>query len=472
MLFSSLEFLFLYLLITLPLYFILPLRWRNVALLAVSLVFYGWGEPLYVFLMVFTIALDYFFGMIVGRYREEKRGRIALGAAICINLAILAFFKYFDFFVINLSKLPFLSGLEPLGIEMPIGISFYTFQALSYVIDVYRGDTAAQKNPVTFGAYVTLFPQLIAGPIVRYKDVEDQLSEREHSVYLAASGARTFMCGLAKKVLIANVAGALWQSSAAVPDAERTVLCAWMGIFWYTLQIYFDFSGYSDMAIGLGKIFGFKFLENFNYPYVSKSITEFWRRWHISLSSWFREYVYIPLGGNRISEGRTYFNLFVVWMLTGFWHGSNWNFIIWGLYYFVLLVVEKAFLGKLLARLPAALGHVYTLFFVAIGWLIFVFEDCAAGLEYLKTMLGGGAGLASGVDLYELFRNGIFIIIAILGCTPLPKKLFVGAYEGKLGKVASVAASVAAVIGSVAILIVCTAYLADSSFNPFLYWNF
>ena len=468
MLFSSLEFLFLYIVITLPLYFLVPLKWRNVVLLVVSLVFYGWGEPLYVFLMIFTIALDYFFGRIVGKYREEKRGRIALATAICINLAILAFFKYFDFFVINLSRIPFLSGLEPLGIEMPIGISFYTFQALSYVVDVYRKDTEYQKDPITFGAYVTLFPQLIAGPIVRYKDVEDQLSEREHSIYLAASGARTFMCGLAKKVLIANVAGALWQSAAAIPDAERTALAAWMGIIFYTFQIYFDFSGYSDMAIGLGKIFGFTFLENFNYPYVSKSITEFWRRWHISLSSWFREYVYIPLGGNRVSAARTYFNLFVVWMLTGFWHGSNWNFIIWGLYYFTLLVIEKAFLGKLLAKLPAAIGHIYTLFFVVIGWLIFVFEDSAAGLEYLRTMFGGGAGLASGVDLYELLRNAVFIIVAVVGCTPLPKKLFVRAYSGKGGR----AVSVAAVVGSALILLVCTAYLVDSSFNPFLYWNF
>ena len=332
MLFSSLEFLFLYMLISLPLYFITPIKWRCVTLLGVSLIFYGWGEPLYVFLMIFTIAVDYLFGLFVGKNRDNKKGKAALITVIVINLGILAFFKYYDFFVINLARIPALASLKPLGIEMPIGISFYTFQALSYVIDVYRHDAEAQKNPIAFGTYVTLFPQLIAGPIVRYKDVDDQLTSREHSVALAASGARTFIAGLGKKVIIANTAGALWQAALALPDAERTAVAAWMGIIWYTVQIYFDFSGYSDMAIGLGKILGFRFLENFNYPYISKSITEFWRRWHISLSSWFREYLYIPLGGNRVSKGRMYLNLFIVWFLTGFWHGSGWTFILWGLY--------------------------------------------------------------------------------------------------------------------------------------------
>ena len=467
MLFSSLEFLFLYLPITLLIYFAVPLKWRNAVLFAVSLVFYGWGEPVYVFLMLFTILIDYGFGLMVEKWRGSGKDKTALVTAIVINLAILAFFKYCDFFIINLARIPIFSGLEPLGIEMPIGISFYTFQALSYVIDVYRVDTAAQKNPVNFGAYVTLFPQLIAGPIVRYRDIDDQLGTREHSASLAASGARTFICGLCKKVLFANTAGALWAAASAVPAAERTVLGAWMGIFWYTLQIYFDFSGYSDMAIGLGKIFGFRFLENFNYPYISKSITEFWRRWHISLSSWFREYVYFPLGGNRKGKGRMYLNLLIVWFLTGFWHGSDWNFILWGLYYFVILALEKAFVGKWLENLPRAVGHIYTLLLVMIGWLLFVSEGETAGLSYFGAMFGAGAGFASDTDVYELLRNGLFAVLAVIGVTPLPKKLYISLYR----KNCRVAKCVSAV-GSLLLLVLCTAFLASSSYNPFLYWNF
>ena len=466
MLFSSLEFLFLYIAVVLPLYYITPLKWRAVTLFAVSLVFYGWGEPIYVFLMLFTISLDYALGRVVEAHREDKWGKRALITAIIVNIGVLAFFKYYDFFVINLAKIPFLSGLEPIGLEMPVGISFYTFQALSYVIDIYRSDARAQKDPVKFGTYVTLFPQLIAGPIVRYKDIDDQLAEREHSVALAASGARTFIAGLAKKVLIANTAGALWQAALAVPSAERTVLGAWLGIFFYTLQIYFDFSGYSDMAIGLGKIFGFRFLENFNYPYISRSITEFWRRWHISLSSWFREYLYIPLGGNRKGRGRMYLNLLIVWFLTGFWHGSGWNFILWGLYYFVLLSIEKAFLGRLIEKLPRFFAHLYTLVAVMFGWLLFASEDMTAGFEYMKTMVGLGGGLASRLDLYELCRNLVFIAVAVVGATPLPKKLFIKLYNR------SAIGSVLAAAGSALILVLCTAYLVDSSFNPFLYWSF
>ena len=466
MLFSSLEFLFLYALVSLPLYFLTPMRWRCVTLLLVSLIFYGWGEPIYVFLMIFTIAVDYAFGLIVGKNRDNKKGKAALITAIVINLGILAFFKYCDFFIVNLAKIPALSSLEPLRIEMPIGISFYTFQALSYVIDVYRHDADAQKNPIAFGTYVTLFPQLIAGPIVRYKDVDDQLTSREHSVALAASGVRTFMAGLGKKVIIANTAGAMWQAALAIPDAERTAVAAWMGIIWYTVQIYFDFSGYSDMAIGLGKILGFRFLENFNYPYISKSITEFWRRWHISLSSWFREYLYIPLGGNRVSKGRMYLNLLIVWFLTGFWHGSGWTFILWGLYYFTLLAIEKAFLGKLIEKLPSLCRHLYTMLAVIFGWLLFASPDISSYFAYFKTMFGAGAGFASGLDLYELARNLIFGAIAVIGATPLPKRLFMKLYKK------SAVTSALTVVGSVALLVLVTAYLVDSSFNPFLYWSF
>ena len=347
MVFSSLEFLLMFLTVTLLVYFIVPLKARNIVLLIVSLIFYGWGEPVYVFLMIFTIAVDYIFGLLVERNLKKddrKRAKTCLVLSIVINLSILGFFKYYDFFVSNLRLIPGLSGLPLLGLSLPIGISFYTFQALSYVIDVYRGDTGAQHNAAAFGAYVTLYPQLIAGPIVRYKDVDDQLTEREHSVPLFADGVRTFVAGMGKKVLLANMAGQLWEYFKATPTDERTVVGAWLGMLCYTFQIYFDFSGYSDMAIGLGKMIGFRFLENFNYPYISKSITEFWRRWHISLGTWFREYVYIPLGGNRCSRAKNLRNIFIVWFLTGFWHGASWNYILWGLDYFVLLMIEKTFL--------------------------------------------------------------------------------------------------------------------------------
>ena len=435
-------------------------------LLAVSLVFYGWGEPVYVFLMIFTIAVDYAFGLLVGRLRGQRRGRVALIAAIAVNLGILGFFKYADFILINLGRVPFFSGLEPMGIELPIGISFYTFQSLSYVIDVYRGDTESQKSPVSFGAYVTLFPQLIAGPIVRYRDIDGQLARRTHCIDLAARGARTFLCGLCKKVLIANTAGELWMLALNTPSDERTILGAWMGLFWYAIQIYFDFSGYSDMAIGLGRIFGFDFLENFNYPYISRSVTEFWRRWHISLSGWFREYVYIPLGGNRKGRGRTYLNLLTVWFLTGLWHGAQWNFILWGLYYFVILAVEKAFLGKYIARMPSAVGRVYTLLAVLMGWLLFVSENGAAGLSYLATMLGANSVMVSGGDLYELSRNAVLALVAVIGSTPLPKRL----YASLCGRWTSV--RYATIPLCAFLLILCVAFMAGSSYNPFLYWNF
>ena len=465
MLFSSPEFLFLYLPITLILYFVSPLKWRNALLLAVSLVFYGWGEPLYLFLMIFTVLLDYASGLAVSRSKTAKGKKLVLVAAIALNLGILGFFKYFDFIISLLSALPFMPGLEPVGIKLPIGISFYTFQALSYVIDVYRNEVAPQKSPVTFGAYVTLFPQLIAGPIVRYKDVDDALAARTHSVSMAASGTRRFICGLCKKVLIANTAGSLWEIAAAIPLGGRTVVSAWAGIFWYTVQIYFDFSGYSDMAIGLGRILGFEFPENFNYPYISRSITEFWRRWHITLSSWFREYVYIPLGGNRKGKGRTYLNLLAVWLLTGLWHGAGLNFIAWGLYYFVVLSLEKTLFGGKLMRLPRAIGAVYTMFFVMIGWLIFVAEDGGWGISYLSSMFGN-APFIRDRDLYDLTKNAIFAAVAVFAATPLPKRIFHRLYDRTAGMPYFTA------IGSALLLIVSVAFMAGESYNPFLYWNF
>ncbi|MBQ8510206.1 MAG: MBOAT family protein [Clostridia bacterium] len=470
MVFSSLEFLFLYLTLTLLIYFIVPLKLRNIVLLIVSLIFYGWGEPVYVFLMMFTIAVDYVFGLFVEKNLlagNKKRAKGHMIAAIVINLAILGFFKYYDFFVSNLHLIPGLDWIPLLEIGLPIGISFYTFQALSYVIDVYRGDTGAQHNVASFGAYVTLYPQLIAGPIVRYKDVDDQLTVREHSVPLFAEGTRTFIAGMCKKIFFANMAGQLWEYFKAVPLDDRTVLGTWMGMICYAFQIYFDFSGYSDMAIGLGKMIGFRFLENFNYPYISKSITEFWRRWHISLSTWFREYVYIPLGGNRCSKLKQLRNIFAVWFLTGFWHGASWNYILWGLYYFVLLMIEKLFLLKKLEKAPAFVSHIYTLFFVLFGWLLFVFEDLGAGMVYLGNMFGVGvSGFASGLDVYNLVRNlGFFAVLAIAS-TPLPKKLYYRLTEK------STAVRYMASFGTIIALLMCVAYLVDSTFNPFLYFRF
>lgn len=470
MLFSSPEFLFLFLPLTLLCYFFVPLRARNAVLLLFSLIFYGWGERIYIWLMVFTIAIDYAAGLLVAHAKRRERPRAAkawLVAAVAVNLALLGFFKYADFLLDNLRLIPALADLPHLGLALPIGISFYTFQALSYVIDVYRGEVAAQRSAVKFGTYVTLFPQLIAGPIVRYRDVAAELECRTHSVNAAASGARTFLCGLAKKVLLANTAGAMWESFRAVPDAERTVLGAWLGILFFTLQIYFDFSGYSDMAIGLGRILGFRFAENFYYPYTATSITDFWRRWHISLSTWFREYVYIPLGGNRCSAPRMMCNLLATWLLTGLWHGASWNYLLWGLYFFLLLSLEKLFLGRILEKLPRILRHTYALFFIVIGWLIFVFEDSAAGFSYLSTMLGAGGGLANRTDLYELLRNAVFLVICVIACLPAPKRFFYRQLAARPRATAALSA-----VLCLCALALCTAYLINSSYNPFLYFRF
>ena len=473
MLFSSLEFLYLFLPLTLLLYFTLPLRWRNPVLLVVSLVFYGWGEPVYVFLMVFTILVDYAAGLLIERAKTDKGRRAWLVTAIVINLALLAFFKYSGFVLDNLRRIPALSSLPTFSVPLPIGISFYTFQALSYVIDVYRREVKAQKDPVAFGTYVTLFPQLIAGPIVRYSDVDQQLTDRTHTLLDAAGGARTFVCGLCKKVLLANAAGALWAAMRDMPTEQQTVVGAWFGVICFTIQIYFDFSGYSDMAIGLGRMFGFRFPENFFYPMTARSVSDYWRRWHITLSTWFREYVYIPLGGNRRGMGRTYLNLLIVWALTGLWHGANWNFILWGLYFFVLLAAERLFLGKLLDKLPRAVGHVWTLLCVVFSFYIFVFDGSlstlsgAAAMNYLGVMFAQvGAGFFGGGTGYELLRNLPLLAICIVGMTPLPKKLFWRAYEKS-----RVTAWVSVALCAVGLLL-CTAYLVDSSYNPFLYFRF
>lgn len=464
MVFSSLEFIFVYLAAVLLIYFAVPFRAKNLVLLIFSLAFYGWGEPALITLMVVTILIDYVCGYLIGLDldRNPCRAKVVLIIAVVTNLALLGYFKYYDFFVSSLnSVIPGLS-LETKNITLPIGISFYTFQSLSYVIDVYRRDARMQKNIASFGTYVTLFPQLIAGPIVRYADVDNELRYRTHSIDLFASGIRTFVCGLAKKLLLANSAGAMWETLSAAE--APTALGSWMGIIFYSFQIYFDFSAYSDMAIGLGKMLGFTFRENFYYPYISKSVTEFWRRWHISLSTWFREYVYIPLGGNRKGKGRTYFNLFAVWFLTGLWHGASWNFVLWGLYYFVLLVIEKAFLLKLLEKLPSAVAHVYALITVIFGWLLFVAEDLTFIGTYLSRMFT--APFADSVTVYDLVRNLVFIAILCIASTPLPKRLWYKLWDGS--KVCRI--GTAAVCCGVFIL--CIAYMVSSSYNPFLYFRF
>ena len=472
MVFSSLEFIFAFLPISLILYFVIPakyLKLRNVSLLLVSLAFYGWGEPVYVFIMMFSIVQEYFCGLGVSKFiqKDKKIARRFVILSVIINLSLLGFFKYYDFFITNLRLIPALSGLKTMGIALPIGISFYTFQTMSYTLDIYMGNAYVQKNILSFGAYVTLFPQLIAGPIVRYQDVDEMLRHRDENFAMFASGVRTFIAGLGKKIFFANIVGAMWESYKIIPVNQRTVVGCWIGIMCYTFQIYFDFSGYSDMAIGLGKMFGFRFLENFNYPYIAKNITDFWRRWHMSLSTWFREYVYFPLGGSRCSPFRNYLNLFIVWFLTGFWHGASWNYILWGLYYVFILIIEKAFLLKLLKKLPAFIQHIYSIFIIMIGWVLFVFEDMAAGATYIGNMFGVGvSGFAQIGDLYDILRNLVFFIIVAIAATPYPKKIFYKLYEKNS------VARIATVAGGVCVMMLCLAYLVDSSFNPFLYFRF
>ncbi len=478
MVFSSNEFLFLYLPLSLILYFLAPLKWRNLVLFLVSLVFYGWEKPIYLLIMLFVIVINYVFGYLIDRAGDNAKARKrALVIGVVINLLVLGFFKYADFLLENLALIPFLSFIKPIGVQLPIGISFYTFQSMSYMIDVYRGTSPVQKKFVNFGAYVSMFPQLIAGPIVRYSDVDRELNERKHTLDESADGARRFVIGLAKKVLLADVAGELWEQIAAIPREQTSVLLLWLGIILYTFQIYFDFSGYSDMGIGLGRILGFHFPENFNYPYISKSITEFWRRWHMTLSTWFKEYVYIPLGGNRRGTGRLVFNLLVVWLLTGFWHGASWNFVIWGLYYFVLLVAEKLFLKKWLDRLPSAIGHIYTLFFVVIGWLIFYFKQDLGGFDafisYFAGMFGASGLPFTNLELsYTLVRNLLMLAILAFAATPYPRELFLEIKNKISGEGKKAAFTLAFDVVLVAIFALCIVYISSSDYRPNIYFEF
>ena len=463
MLFSGIPFLFYFLPCVLLVYFIVPQKGRNAVLLAASLFFYGWGEPKFLLFMVFSIVQGYVFARLIGRGRRKK---LFLTLSLVLSFALLGYCKYADFFIENFNAVTGLS-LPLLKIALPIGISFYTFQIASYEIDVYRGDVAAQHNFIDFAAYVAMFPQLIAGPIVRYRDIAPQLKERTHSIEAAASGASRFAVGLGKKVLVANVLAQL--VSAYKASAEQTALYAWLYAIAFTLQIYFDFSGYSDMAIGLGRIFGFSFPENFRYPYIAKSITEFWRRWHMSLGTWFRDYLYIPLGGSRCSRIRHIFNILVVWMATGFWHGAAWNFVFWGLFYAVLLMAEKFFLLPALKK-GRALPHVYVLLAVTLGFVLFDAASLKDALHQLGTLFGAGTASGLGTEaLYMLRSYGVVLALAVLGATPLPAMLWKKVQEAKsLAPVLTVAEPLC----TFALLALCTAFLVDGSFNPFLYFRF
>ena len=461
MLFSGIPFLFYFLPVVLIIYFISPKFLKNAVLLTASLIFYGWGEPKYVFLMIASI----FLGMAIDKAKSKVMKKLWLSLSVTSSVLLLGFFKYADFFIYNFNAVTGLS-LAFLKIALPIGISFYTFQILSYTIDVYRGNVPYQKNIINFATYVALFPQLIAGPIVRYVDVCRELESREHSFENFYLGARRFVVGLSKKVLVANIMGEVCDLFRATSD--KSTLFFWIYAIAFGIHVYFDFSGYSDMAIGLGKIFGFNFIENFNYPYISKSISEFWRRWHMSLGSWFRDYVYIPLGGNRVTTARWLFNTLVVWMLTGLWHGAAWNFVVWGLIYAALLVGEKFFVKRIIEK-NALLAHLYTMLFVILGFVVFNAPNMAtAGMDLLGLFGFGGHAFVNDTTLYQLSTNALVFSIGIIGSTPLPKKLYTKLSESKAGAVISVIEP----IGVVALLLICTAYLVDGSYNPFLYFRF
>ena len=475
MIFSSLTFLFAYLPLTLAVYFLVPMRWRNLVLLLVSLFFYGWGEPVYILIMFASILIDYTHGLLVDKHRaNDRKARYFVAQSVVFNLLLLGFFKYWDFFADNLYLLSGISLPEKLelfgltirlrDIPLPIGISFFTFQTMSYTIDVYRKDAPAQRNIINFGAFVTMFPQLIAGPIVKYKTVAAELDHRVNTTEDFVLGARRFCVGLAKKVLLANSIGALWETQlAAQMTGDLTVIGGWLGLLAFGAQIYFDFSGYSDMAIGLGWIFGFRFDENFNYPYTSVSVTEFWRRWHMSLTGWFREYLYIPLGGNRCSVAKNLRNIFIVWFCTGFWHGASWNFVLWGLYFFLWLMIEKYLLRNVLAKTPVVLRHLYTLIVVFVGWGLFAMEDLSVCGGYLASCFGSAA-LWSGGDGYLLRSYGVTFLVLIVASTKLGRTLW--------HRLPDKAQKILTPILMALSLIVCTAYLVDGSYNPFLYFRF
>lgn len=464
MVFSSLVFMFAYLPITLLAYYLVPRQGRNIFLFIVNLIFYGWGEPKLVLLMVFNIFFNYIGGWLVDKYRADaKKKKLFLILTCVLDIGILAVFKYTGMITETLNMLPFLN-IPELQISLPIGISFYTFQTMSYVIDVYRDDAPVSKNFINFGTYVALFPQLIAGPIVRYRDVAEQLVNRRETLEMFTKGVKLFMVGLAKKVIIANTMGTLTTNIFATTD-ENGVVGTWVGMIAYTFQIYFDFSGYSDMACGLGNMMGFEFLKNFNYPYIAKSITDFWRRWHISLSTWFKEYVYIPLGGNRKGVKRQILNLLIVWGLTGLWHGAAYNFVLWGLYYGLLLILEKFVLKKFLDRLPSFVQHIYTLFIIIIGWELFYFTDVGQLGEFMVDLFNFGNGICGDQAFNLIMSNLPMLIIAAVASTPLATMLYTRFEHTRFMWIPET-------LYCMGVLAVSTASLVNQSYNPFLYFRF
>ena len=481
MVFSTSIFIYLFLPITLLIYYIAPKKSKNFIILLSGLVFYSWGEPIYVVVMLISTMIDYFAGLVMNHFEGKKLPRkLCLIVSVVMNLGLLGVFKYSGFIAENInaiagSQIIDINNMNFFGIDflpmnmLPIGISFFTFQSMSYTIDLYMGNVKVQKNPISFAAFVTLFPQIVAGPIVRYIDVAEQLKKRNESIEHFAQGVWRFSIGLGKKVILANTIGELFDPISNSAQSELSVAASWLGIIAYTFQIYFDFSGYSDMAIGLGKMFGFDFLENFNYPYISTSITDFWRRWHMSLSSWFRDYVYIPLGGNRKGKARQCLNIMIVWFLTGFWHGANWNFMLWGVYFGVILLCEKLFLGKALKKIPAFFQHLYALLFIVIGWGIFSYEDFGKLTQNFKNMFGaGGLPLINHQTVFWLAQYAVTIVILVIASTQLPKKLCL-----KLQiKCPEICGCILQPLCALTLLAVSTAYLAGNSFNPFLYFRF
>ena len=464
MVFASLTFLFLFFPASLIIYYLVPKKWRNIPLLAENLLFYAWGEPRFLLLILFSTVVNFFFGKAIGKNAESRRRKCLLVLAVVIDLGLLVFFKYTNFLVASLRLLPGMGGMAQTEIALPLGISFYTFHVISYLADIYRGDAPAQKSILRFGVYITLFPQMIAGPIVRYKQIQGQLEERTCTSAQFASGIRLLLVGLAKKVLIANQMGVLWDAVKA-SGSTAGLLGSWAGAAAFSLQIYFDFSGYSDMARGLGELFGFELPFNFNYPYIASSVTDYWRRWHISLSLWFRDYVYIPLGGSRHGMRVTIRNLLIVWVLTGFWHGANWNFLLWGMYYFVLLAAEKLFLQPVLKKAPVWVGHLCAVLSFLFGWMLFALTDFSTIGRQFQMMFGFGGLLPDGKLLYQILSYLPLMIIGAVGSTPLVKRL----YDRTEGSRAHCAVEC---VCCVAALLLSTAALISQSYNPFLYFRF
>lgn len=471
MVFSSLVFLFSFLPVVLISYYLVNDKLKNIVLLIASLFFYAWGEPKYIFLMIVSIAFNYIFGLKVDS-NNLKEKKLWLIISIIFNLSLLGIFKYSNFFIDNINSL-FNTNLNIPEVALPLGISFFTFQTMSYVIDVYRKDGKSQKNIFDLALYISLFPQLVAGPIVRYQTVDNQINIRKHSINKFASGVDRFVIGLGKKVIFSNQLGLIADSVFAAQVSNLSMLEAWLGIICYTLQIYFDFSGYSDMAIGLGRMFGFEFLENFNYPYISQSVSEFWRRWHISLGSWFRDYVYIPLGGNRVSTIKQYRNLFIVWSLTGIWHGANWTFMAWGLYYGILIGLEKAFLNKFLEKLPRIFRHVYLVLLVMIGWVFFRSENIVQAYEFIQVLVGIGENpIYNNSFISYISETGYIVVLAIILATPIiPKvKSILKSRNKKIAESTFLYSIHSTCL--VSIMFVIVVILINSTYNPFLYFRF